>query len=298
MKGLFWFYKRKVIGVKETKTGWKLTQTVKSLNSIILIQKNLLRMFAEGGVGYSLTSCENSRALAEEVGGLPARPGGRSLRVAREGAAWRLVQLEGGHMVENSLIPGARLDYTSLEGVRVEGRLERGEVEDEGGEEEEVLQLEGEAGAGVTWVLRADTVTVTTRLAGVMAREVYRPDLAVLYSSSLHTTLRPFIDTKLPLELLQLPQLQQPPVSWCSCVLEGRLEDQDLDEDLVLDDVVVLESDPECSVHGWCEECEKMNGDCYCDWFYDSHYCRDCGLTLDMCECNHVLEIRDRLYSF
>ena len=79
------------------------------------------------------------------------------------------------------------------------------------------------------------------------------------------------------------------------------------------EDALVLELDPECSVHGECSHCERRNAQCHCDFFYDQHFCRrviiiglhlvvmpsrSCCLTLLDCDCNHIVEIMERLYEF
>ena len=101
--------------------------------------------------------------------------------------------------------------------------------------------------------------------------------------------IRPFIDTKLPRSLVSLPEKAPAPLDWCSCIQNDDNDDKEGEDDV---------KDMLCAVHGTCDECEKTNEFCDCDWFYDEHFCRSCGVTLWQCECNHIVELMDKLYEF
>ena len=143
--------------------------------------------------------------------------------------------------------------------------------------------------------------------------------------------LRPFIDTKHYVHQIDWPVLQSYiPPSWCSCEEEDgdrqmliqprdlvnqlrRDREEPVEDrvDLVVDVVEVnaavvdnvverndLVVDKDCPLHGRCDECERKNPDCDCEFFYEEHFCLTCGHVLWMCECCHILEIRDMLYEF
>jgi len=144
-------------------------------------------------------------------------------------------------------------------------------------------------------IVQITTALRSVGITGVFVKstEVYESDQEIIYKGEFRTTLRPFIDTKLPDYLVTLPELAPAPAEWCTCEEyeeDGREGDDDDDDD---DDI-----DPSCSVHGVCDECEKRNEFCDCDWFYEEHYCLSCGVTLWLCDCNHILEILDKEYEF
>jgi len=76
---------------------------------------------------------------------------------------------------------------------------------------------------------------------------------------------------------VRLPVVGAAPSSWCSCAPRP---------------------DPACRLHARCDECERSGGECDCDWWYDQHFCRSCGLELWNCDCNHMAEITEKLYEF
>jgi len=152
-----------------------------------------------------------------------------------------------------------------------------------------------------------------------------------LYKSSTRARLRPFIDTKLPAKDILWPETDLPvPESWCSCGdknlednpveerhprlpfemhpweverkehIEAQKEGKDEEDGAKSkeEDGEDDEIDWECPVHGTCDECEKENPQCDCQFFYEEHFCVTCGCELWLCECCHITEIRDRLYEF
>ena len=141
----------------------------------------------------------------------------------------------------------------------------------------------------------------------VDSKEVFESDHDLIYRSKFRSKLRPFIDTKLPENMVYLPERRPAPLDWCTCLPGDEDEEEtknngDVNDeenvDVNDDEDVNRLLDPVCAVHGLCDECEKTNSACDCDWFYDEHFCLSCGVTLWQCDCNHILEITDKLYDF
>jgi len=149
----------------------------------------------------------------------------------------------------------------------------------------------------IIWEFSSDKIVQTTSVIWsigitglfVESKEIFEPDYEIIYRGEFRTKLRPFIDTKLPQNLVSLPEKSPAPLDWCSCIQNDDTDDKEGEDNV---------KDMFCAVHGECDECEKTNEFCDCDWFYDEHFCRSCGVTLWQCECNHVVELMDKLYEF
>ena len=126
----------------------------------------------------------------------------------------------------------------------------------------------------------------------VESEEVFESDRDLMYRSELRTKLRPFIQTKQPINMVSLPEIAPAQPDWCTCVYDDGNDEESEETDDVKD------LDPHCVVHGVCDDCEKINSACDCFWFGEEHFCRSCGVTLSECECNHILELTEKLYDF
>merc|ERR1712025_408288 len=91
------------------------------------------------------------------------------------------------------------------------------------------------------------------------ALEKFEPDQDIMYKSKHRKKLRRYVDTKLPMNLVELPDIQPAPLEWCDCEERGEAEE-------------VIDSQG-CAVHGFCQECERVNAICDCHWFYEEHFC-------------------------
>ena len=148
-----------------------------------------------------------------------------------------------------------------------------------------------------TTIIQTTSLIWNVGLSGIFVKseEIFESDQHLIYRGEFRSKLRPFIDTKLPQNLVSPPERIPAPADWCSCASHEESESDEEEDD---NDRDILNVDPLCAAHGMCDECEKTNEFCDCDWFYDEHFCVSCGLTLWQCDCNHVVEIIEKLYEF